>query len=142
MTKSILKHIALLLNFAFACTSLHASQEGTLPWSTFTIRTSNLSCTNGVTITGTQTKNGISNLKISAFKRDFVLTKAQLTKLGGFTTNGLIVSSEAGYEETGGCTLYLTFQIGFASGPEQTLIIEINKRGDIRISQPNVISTS
>jgi len=137
MTRGILRHIALLLALAFACPSLHASQEGTLPWGTFTIQTPNTDCTKGVTITGSQTKDGITSLKVNAFKRDFVLTTTQLAKLRGFTTNGLIVSSEAGYEDTGGCTLYLTFQIGFTSGPVQTLIIEINERGDVRISKPH-----
>jgi hypothetical protein len=113
-----------------------ASQEGTLPWTAFTIQTSDQdNWTNGVTITGTQSTTGVTSLKVTAFKRDFILTTAQIKQLRGFSANGLLVSFETGWKEFGGRTLYLTFQVGFGAGVQETLVIRLNEQGEVKIEK-------
>ena len=69
-----------------------------------------------VTVTGTQGDYGITALQITAFRKSFTLTPAQLKQLRGLRVNQVQLTGEGGYRGLGGRTLYLLLSMGFESG--------------------------
>ncbi len=105
-----------------------ASQELYLPWSNFRIESRALGSVGVIAISGVQAERGISRLLVTAFGRNFELTPAQVKQLEGVTVNGVRVSYEAGYPETGGRTIYLLFSMGKV---EQ--VVEVSEHGGISV---------
>ena len=118
----------------FLCALLRvvsASEEGAFEFRTFRFESRDES--GPVFVAGVQGDHGITSLKVSAFRKSFTLTPAQLKQLRGLSVNGVQLSGEGGYKELGGRTLYLIFSMGFTSGITQAKLVSVNERGDIKV---------
>lgn len=84
-------------------------------------------------MTGSQTSDGISNLRIVSFGREYILTAPLILQLRNFSVNGIQLSYEEGYKEYGGRTLYVTFTQGFTFGSVRLKVLSVNEKGGMRI---------
>jgi hypothetical protein len=109
-----------------------ASQEGAMALSSFSFQSTGVDW-GTVSVSGTQNATGITALTIKAFRRDFVLTRAQLQELKGVIVNGFQLSGEGGYPELGGKTVYLQLSMGFTSGVHSGKRVIVNERGNLTI---------
>jgi hypothetical protein len=112
-------------------TEAWASQEGRLAVSSFRVESQDES--GPVVVTGTQGREGPTSVRITAFGRETSLTEAQLQQLKGVSFNGIQLSSEGGYRELGGRTIYLQLSSGFTSGREGGCIVIVKERGDVQV---------
>ena len=93
----------------------HASKEGVLTWSSFSIDSPGIGSSGPVSISGKQDSTGATRITIKAFGRTYELGKAHLEKLKAMLINGMQLSYEEGYKELGGRTLYIQVSRGFTS---------------------------
>ena len=108
-----------------------ASQESVVTWDTF--RVESHSTGEPVVVSGKQNTEGLQELRIEAFGRAFTVSQATLRKLGRMI-NGMQISSEPGYPELGGRTVYVVFSQGFvAGGTQQSGTLAVNERGDVEV---------
>jgi hypothetical protein len=113
----------------------HASQEGILVWSAFSIESLGIGSSGPVSISGKQDQTGPTAVTVKAFGRTYVFGKDELQKLKGVMMNGMQLSYESGYKELGGRTLYIQLFRGFTSGAQLRKTIEITERGDIVVGE-------
>jgi hypothetical protein len=113
----------------------HASQEGILVWSAFSIESLGIGSSGPVSISGKQDRTGPTAVTVKAFGRTYLLAKDHLQKLEGVMMNGMQLSYEGGYKELGGRTLYIQLLRGFTSGVPLRRTIEIRERGDIVVQE-------
>jgi hypothetical protein len=109
------------------------SMEGSLLLNKFRFESSGTGKTGSVVVSGTQTKKGVSSLRIEAFGHTFVLTAAQLQKLQGVIANSMRLSFWTEYPEYGGWRIHLWLGLSFASGTKHGRVIVVNEHGDIQI---------
>ena len=127
-----MRHLLVVILAALVCAgTVIASQESVRTFKKFRFEASDES--GPVVISGTQSDSGIDSLEISAFRKSFTLSPAQLKRLRGLMVNGLQLSGEPGYEVVGGRTLYLLVSMGFSSGISTAKLISVNQRGEIKI---------
>ena len=112
-----------------------ASKEGVLVWSSFFVHSAGIGGSGPVDVSGNYAAAGVTRLDIKAFGRQFSLTSDQLKQLEGVYVNGMQLSYEAGYEKTGGRTVYLLLSMGFTSGATEKRRIMLNERGDVTITR-------
>lgn len=110
--------------------SVRASEEGVVAFSTFAFQSTDVE-SGAIAVSGTQGVSGITALTIKAFGREFTLSNAQLENLKGLIVNGVQLSSEGGYANLGGRTLYVQLSMGFMSGIASGKVVIIKERGDI-----------
>jgi hypothetical protein len=119
------------LSVVSLATSVAASEEGAYEFRRF--RFESVDESGPAVVTGAQGDHGITSLHITAFRKSFTLTPAQLKQLRGLIANGVQLSGEGGYKELGGRTLYLILSVGFTSGTSQAKLVSVNERGDIKV---------
>jgi hypothetical protein len=112
---------------------LVASQEGVLPFASFSIRSEGIGNSGPVEIAGSYGANGLAMLVIKALGREFVLTSEQRQKLSGLSVNSIQLSYEGGYPQFGGRTIYIVLGMGFVRGSVDSRIVTLNERGDVSI---------
>ena len=84
-------------------------------------------------VSGKQNSDGLQELTVEAFGRSFPVPESTLRKLGRLI-NGMQISSEPGYAEVGGRTVYIVFTQGFFVGEtQQSSAIIVNERGDVDV---------
>jgi hypothetical protein len=105
-----------------------------LALSSFTIESAGIGASGPVQVTGKQDNKGITDIRIKAFEKEFIPSETQLSSLSGLAANGIQLSYEAGYKELGGRTIYLLFSKGFTSGMVQSRTVEVNEKGEIRVT--------
>jgi hypothetical protein len=110
------------------------SIEGSLALNKFRFESSGKARPGPVTVSGTQTKNGISTLNVEAFGKTFALSPAQIQRLRGLTVNSMRLSFSTEYPEYGGWRIQLWIGLTFMSGVQGAKVIIVNERGDIRIN--------
>ncbi|MGN6656879.1 MAG: hypothetical protein ACTHJ9_16245 [Rhodanobacter sp.] len=110
-----------------------ASKEGVLPLGTIHIESSGIGESGPVILSGVQTAQGMQSLTIEAFGKKFQLSPAQLRELQGGFFNGVQLSYESGYKETGGRTIYLLISKGFTSGAVAQRYIVVTENGTIKV---------
>lgn len=110
------------------------SIEGSLALNKFRFESSGKGRPGSVTVSGTQTKNGISTLTIEAFGKTFALAPAQIQKLRRLSVNSMRLSFWTEYPEYGGWRIELWVGLTFASGVKGAKTITVNERGDIKVS--------
>ena len=115
--------------------TLFSSKEGIMAWSDFSISSRGIGESGPVSVSGTQTPEGIASLRVRAFGREVAAEPSQIMELRGFLANGMLLSYEAGYKELGGRTVYLIFFKGFTSGVQSAMRVEINERGVLKIAK-------
>lgn len=125
-------HIVAALCLALAAPIVSASQEGVLVLSEFAISSQGIGSSGPIKVSGSQTSSGISQLKVSAFDREFVAPGTVIKELQGFFANGILLSYEHGYTVVGGRTVYLSFFKGFTSGISQAKRFFVNERGEFK----------
>jgi hypothetical protein len=110
------------------------SIEGSLPLNKFRFESSGKARPGPVTVSGTQTENGISSLNIEAFGETFALGPAQIQKLRGLAINSMRLSFWTEYPEYGGWRIQLWIGLTLMSGVQKEKIIIVNERGDVHIN--------
>lgn len=113
----------------------NASKEGMLAFSDFSVKSPGLGNSGPVEISGTQISGGITSIRISAFKRETSLNTAQLAQIRGLIANGIQISFELGYKETGGKKIYIVLTEGLTSGRARAVTIQFTEAGKLRITQ-------
>ena len=123
----------LLLGIAI---SSRASQEGTLPLSSFRLESNGIGSSGKIAVEGKQNDNAqIIALKVSAFGKDYVVPPEKLRPLADLHPNGIRISYEAGWQGLGGRTIYIQFQVGFVSSTREKALITITEEdGKIEVS--------
>jgi len=128
-----MKHILFILTLLLM-QNVHASKEGALSFSEFTLKCQGIGASGEITLKGKNDgKGNFNTLKILAFKKEYVLTKDQLKKLAPFSPNGIQMTYESGYKELGGRTVYLKFHTGFVSGIKTYKLVTVREDGSIAI---------
>ena len=122
--------ISLLLAGLLIGTAI-GSEEGVLVLRTFQFESRDES--GPVVVSGTQSAAGIRRVSIKAFGKSVTLPRADLRKLRGLLVNGVQLSSEGGYPELGGRTIYLVLSTGWTSGVDRAKMIVMKERGDIQV---------
>jgi hypothetical protein len=124
---------ALVLTIA---SSIHASEEGILPLSSFRIESNGVGESGKIVLEGKQNDQWqIIELKLTAFGHQYVVPPEKLRPLAGFGANGIWFSYEVGYKELGGRTIYVQFQKGFTSGTEHSALITITEDGNVEVRE-------
>ena len=121
----------LLLVMLLLAANASASEEGALAFRTFRFESRDAS--GPIVVTGAQGDQGITSLHVSAFRKSFTLSPAQLKQLRGLIVNAVQLSGEGGYKELGGRTLYLVLSMGFTDGTPHAKLITLDERGDIKV---------
>ena len=99
-----------------------ASKEGILPLSSFRLELDGIGQSGKIIVEGKGDTDGhLLSLKVTAFGKQYVVPRDRLAQFR-VTANGVRISYEAGYRETGGRTVYVQFQMGFTSGTQQEAI--------------------
>jgi hypothetical protein len=83
-----------------------------------------------------QSQQGVSELKITAFGKQHVLSPSQLTALNGRAFNSIGLSYSRGYANFGGQNVYVLLCHGYSSGVAVVAIVKVNERGDVRFENP------
>jgi hypothetical protein len=127
------RFLVLLIPLLLACVAVpaSASKEGALAWAEFVISSPGIGSSGPVKVYGTQSSAGIEQLHVEAFGRKFAASESVAKALQGFVLNGMQLTYEAGYPETGGQTLHLTFLRGFTSGTAERRQLELSERDGI-----------
>jgi hypothetical protein len=120
----------------FAGASLaFASQEGVLPFGSFRFESPGIADSAAVIVAGRQGAKGMESLSIEAFGKRIDLSTKQLEALPGGLLNGLQISYEAGYKETGGRTLHLMLSQGFTSGVVARRFVRVTESGSVKVGE-------
>jgi hypothetical protein len=110
-----------------------ASEEAAFGFRTFRFESRDES--GPVVVAGTQGDHGITSLHITAFRKSFTLTPAQLKQLHGLTVNNVQLSGEGGYTGLGGRTLYLLLSMGFTSGRTESRFVTISEENGVKVQK-------
>ena len=128
-----------VLRFAFILLTLgapylaSASREGVLSASVFQFSSGGIGDSGSVTVTGEQTAERFVSFTVSAFGHRISLSKSQLQKLKAGLVNGVQLSYEPGYKQTGGRTVYVVLSKGFTTGIQESQVVSVNERGSVEI---------
>ena len=125
--------IIITLLIAFACSAI-ASKEGILAFSSFRLASAGIGSSGEVVVEGRQDAQAqITALTVSAFGKNYVVPKEQLTKLAELRSNGIRISYVQGYPELGGRTIYIQLQMGFTSSSRMEALISLSENGEIKV---------
>lgn len=86
-----------------------------------------------VHIEATQTKAGLTDLRVSAFGKTQIATPAELAALDGKIINSIGITYSRGYTSSGGRNLYLLLCQGFSSGIRVVAVVTVTEIKGIRI---------
>lgn len=115
-----------------------ASQEGILSLGTFQLSSPGVGQSGPVIVSGARKGEEITAFCVQAFEQTKCLSKEQLAQAGGSLVNGVQISYEAGYRETGGRTVYVVLSKGFVSGRNESKVVSVSEFGAIEIKDsPN-----
>jgi hypothetical protein len=131
-----MKSLIAVVVLASFVSSAQASKEGILPFSNFRIESDGIGKSGKVIVEGKQGKDDrLISLKVTAFGKQYVIPKDRLAELKGLAANGVRLSYDHGYVETGGRTIYVQFQMGFTSSTRERALITLTEDGTIRIER-------
>lgn len=117
-------------------TSTWASREGILAIGEVRIASPGIGESGPIVVTATGDSKGFSALEVQAFGHAARLTEAQLAQLQGQLVNGVQLSYEAGYKESGGRTVYIVLSKGFTSGTQESQQVSVNEEGVVKVEPP------
>ena len=110
-----------------------ASQEGILSLGTFQFSSHGVGQSGPVIVSGARKGEEVTAFCVQAFEQTKCLSKEQLVQASGSMVNGLQISYEAGYRETGGRTVYVVLSKGFVSGRNESKVVAVSEFGPIEI---------
>jgi len=133
MNSKLIKALVLLLSIiCVACPKAYTSEGDFLSWEKISAEFSS-----GVSIAVEANGPIYKKFVINAFDQSFELDQEDLNKIEGLSLSLLNVTHEAGYEETGGETIYFRLSnylfVG-AGGNIKTAVLKVQKKG-ISISE-------
>lgn len=127
------KALAVSLALAFSATLAHASKEGMLSFSTFAIESAGIGDSGAVKISGSQGAEGIAQLKVMAFQKEFDLNAQQLSELKGFHFNAIQASYEGQFMRDDHRVIFITLSKGFLSGTVAKKVVKVYEDGSVSI---------
>ena len=130
---SLILVLTLFLLGATADTS--ASREGILPVSAFALESPGIGGSGPVKVSGAQSSEGISLLRVEAFGKQFTFQQKHLIELQGFGFNGVKITYEGGYVDLGGRTIYIIFSRGFTSGQVAQRYVALSESGSVSVGR-------
>ena len=113
-----------------------ADMEGQMPLTHLQLDSTGLANSGPVHVEATQSEQGMSELKVSAFGKTQVVTPTQLATLRGQIINSIGLTYSRGYTDTGGRTVYLLLCQGFSTGIHVIAVVNVTEAAGIRI-QPS-----
>ena len=122
--------VSLLTSTFFA----YASQEGVLVIDAFQVSSAGLTHSGPVVVTGERKGEIFSALCVKAFEKTSCLATDQLAAISSMTVNGVQISYENGYKETGGRTVYVLLSKGFSESRKAEKLISVFENGEIQVS--------
>ncbi len=120
----------------------HASKEGVLPISTFTIESKGIGESGPIKITGQRNQDAITSLIIEAFGKQYQISEDNLRKIPTQPYNGIQISFEEGYKQLGGKTIYIIFQMGFTSGIRKQVQISLTENSTVKVEEVKRATTN
>jgi hypothetical protein len=120
----------------------HASKEGMMVWSNFSIESIGVDSSGPVKVSGVQVDDRITSFRVAAFGREIALNPSQLNELREFPVNGMHISFVRGILKKQHYILLVTISKGFASGVEESKLIEIDNRGNVNITMTQRVTSS
>jgi hypothetical protein len=105
------------------------SKEGVLPFGAFHVASAGIASSGPVSVVGECQDRTVTSLSVEAFGLRFELNDAQLNQLSDVCLNGIQLSYEAGYPNTGGRTVYVLLSKGFVSGVQQSMLVQVDESG-------------
>ena len=111
-----------------------ASKEGLLSLNAFALASPGIGASGPVSISGAQSTDGITLLRIEAFGKKFSVGPDQLRELRGFSANGVQITYEGGYVDLGGRTIYVVFSRGFTSGIDGRRYVAVRENGSVTVA--------
>lgn len=102
--------IALPLGFVLAVGSALASEEESLEYSEIRIAAPERKDVGKVVFAAKVGENQAQSVRVEAFGKKYELSKVELEKLAELPLSSLGITHEAGYERTGGHTVYFKFK--------------------------------
>lgn len=113
-----------------------ASEEEVLNLSDFVVKSEGIDSLGAVQVTGTVGNDlSVTSLKIDAFGKEYNLSQEQLLKIPKGYYNGVQLSYEVGYKETGGKTVYIVLHMGFVSGVMNRVLVSLTESGNIEVEK-------
>ena len=106
-----------------------ANQERAMPFSTIRYEVDE-GLGGKVAVEAKQSREGLSAVRITAFGKDVVLTKEQLSKLSSVRWNGMRVVSDVGIM---GAYVSIQLERGFSSGSSQQVVLLVSSNGAVDI---------
>jgi hypothetical protein len=122
--------VALVLLPGLAC----ADEEGRMPLAHLRLDSKGLDNSGPVHIEATQSKSGLTDLRVSAFGKIQIATPAELAALDGRIINSIGITYSRGYTAGGGRNIYVLLCQGFSSGIRVVAVVTITELKGIRIS--------
>lgn len=124
---------AALFIMAASLGAAHASKEGVLSLSSFQVSSPGIGESGPVVVSGSRVGDDVKALCVQAFKRTQCLPAEHLSRLTGSMVNGIQISYEAGYRQTGGRTVYVLLSKGFTSARLEGKLISVSESGRITV---------
>lgn len=116
--------------------AVFASEEDGVALGEFSFKSPATAEASAIEVAGKRTSDGAwENFRVRAFGKVTPVPAEKLAALQKAFLNGVMLSSEPGYAETGGRTVYVTFLFGFTSGIVERWILSVNERGDIALEK-------
>jgi len=125
---------ALVLLVLMFASRTYASEEGILPLTRFHIESAGIGESGRIVVDGEQNDaRQLVDLRITAFGKNHTVPKENLKELAEIPANGIRLSFETGYPEPGGRTVYIQFQMGFASSTQKQATVTVTESGKIEV---------
>ena len=126
--------LSLILALSIFSGSVSASKEGLLSLNAFALESPGIGASGPVKISGAQSTDGITLLRIEAFGKKFNIGPDQLRELSGFSANGVQITYERGYADLGGRVIYVVFSRGFTSGHLAQRYVTVRENGSVTVA--------
>jgi hypothetical protein len=131
--KQSIHHTLAIMSLLVAAPLAHASQEGILELGAFQATSPGIGKSGPVVVSGERKGQNVSSLCVQAFERTSCLAPAQLAILSSRMINGIQISYEAGYSQTGGRTVYVLLSKGFTGSRLEANVVSVAENGEIRV---------
>jgi hypothetical protein len=126
--------VIMVVNSVLLPGSARADEEGGMPLAHLQLDSKGLDNSGPVHVEATQSKNGLTDLRVSAFGKSQIATPAELAALDGKIINSIGITYSRGYATSGGRNIYLLLCQGFSSGIRVVAVVTITELNGIRIS--------
>ena len=110
-----------------------ASVEGMIPLTEFRLYSEGLGDSGKLVIVGTTDKFKLVSLVVKAFGKEYKAPPQVIARVQDQHVNGVSMSYESGYKETGGRTIYVSLTSGFSGDVKSKIVVRITEEGLIEV---------